>query len=33
MLAATEIDETSEATRARDFLLVLDPQNHFEIQA
>lgn len=32
MLAATEIDEESEATRTRDFLLVLDPDNHFEVE-
>jgi len=32
MLAATEINEVSEATRTRDFLLMLDPQNHFEIR-
>lgn len=31
MLAATEINEASEATRTRDFLLVLDLENHFEI--
>ncbi len=33
MLAATEIDEVSEATRTRDFLLVLDPQNHFGVES
>ncbi len=32
MLAATEIDEASEATRTRDFLVVLDPDNHFGIE-
>lgn len=33
MLAATEIDEAAEATRTRDFLLTLDPENHFEIES
>jgi hypothetical protein len=32
MRAATAIGETSEAARTRDFLLDLDPTNHFEIR-
>ncbi len=32
MLAATEINEASEATRTREFLLTLDPTNHFELE-
>jgi hypothetical protein len=32
MLAASEIDEASEASRTRDFLLMLDPANHFQIK-
>ena len=33
MLAATEINEASEATRTQDFLLTLDPENHFEVES
>lgn len=32
MLAATEIGEESEAVRTRQFLLDLDPANHFELE-
>ena len=32
MCAATEIGEANEATRTRDFLLDLDPSNHFELE-
>jgi hypothetical protein len=32
MRAATAIGETSEVARTRDFLLDLDPTNHFEIR-
>ena len=31
MLAATEINEVSESERTQEFLLHLDPNNHFEI--
>jgi hypothetical protein len=33
MLAATEISEASEAARTRDFLLILDPANPFEVES
>ena len=32
MCAATTIDEKAEATRTRQFLLELDPSNHFELE-
>jgi hypothetical protein len=31
MLAATAIGEQAEATRTRNFLLDLDPSDHFEV--
>ncbi len=31
MLAATEMGETSESERTREFLINLDPSNHFEL--
>jgi hypothetical protein len=32
MLATTEIDETPEAERTREFLFILDPTNHFQVE-
>jgi len=32
MCAATTIDEQAEATRTRQFLLDMDPSNHFALE-